>query len=180
MKIKFFVPGQARPAGSKSAFKHPTTGKIVVTHANPKTKDWMQAVKWNGLQTAQRMCLLEDAVSLTLIFIRLRPKNHYRSGAHSDTMKPNAPVYNTKTPDLTKLTRCVEDALTGIIWKDDSQVVEQNTIKRYCRGRERPGVLIVIETLAEKEHENGKEIWQTTTTTTEVEQQKNDNKQSLF
>jgi len=150
MTIQFFVPGQARPAGSKSAFKHPRTGKIIVTHQNPATKQWMDSVKWHAMKHVGRMCLLTDAICLKLTFLRQRPKGHYGSGRNEGKMKSSAPLHNTKVPDLTKLTRCVEDALTGIIWKDDSQVIAQRTNKRYCREDEKPGVFITVETIEQK------------------------------
>lgn len=147
MRIEFFVPGMARPAGSKSAFKHPQTGKIIVTHANAKTKDWMDSVKWFAIEHTNRMVPVIEAVRLTLTFLKPRPQNHYGSGRNAGVLKSSAPQYATTVPDLTKLTRAVEDALTGIVWRDDAQVVKQVTDKRYCRGDEKPGVQITIETL---------------------------------
>jgi Holliday junction resolvase RusA-like endonuclease len=149
MRIEFFVPGQSRPAGSKGAFNHPKTGKIIVTHANKKTKGWMDSVKWFAMQETNSMVPLTEAVCLTLLFLRDRPKSHYGSGRNADRLKSSAPIYCTTVPDLTKLTRAVEDALTGIVWKDDSQVVRQDTDKRYCAGTEKAGVNIIIETMDE-------------------------------
>lgn len=144
MHIEFFVPGIARPAGSKGAFKHKNTGKIIVTHANPKTKVWMDSVKWFAMKEADRMVLLTEAVRLELLFLSDRPKNHYGTGRNAGIIKSSSPEHKTTMPDLTKTLRAVEDALTGIIWKDDSQVIQQQTEKRYCRGEEKPGVLITI------------------------------------
>ena len=56
-----------------------------------------------------------------------------------------------RTPDLSKLARSTEDALTAAgIWTDDARVVEYGLLaKRYPNeGRgslEAPGVLITIE-----------------------------------
>lgn len=86
---------------------------------------------------------------LELRFFSERPKNHYGTGRNTGRLKSSAPPYKITNPDLTKLTRAVEDALTGIIWKDDSQVVQQETMKRYCRGYEKHGVLIIIKTIIE-------------------------------
>ena len=38
-------------------------------------------------------------------------------------LTPSAPKYKTSKPDVGKTARAVEDALTGIAWVDDSQVV---------------------------------------------------------
>lgn len=46
-------------------------------------------------------------------------------------MKPLAPIAPIVRPDLLKLARAVEDALSGVLWKDDSQVVVEVLRKRY-------------------------------------------------
>jgi len=150
MNISFFVPGQARPAGSKSAFRNKATGQLIITHANPKTKDWMDSVKWHAMKHVGRMVLLTDAMCLKLTFLRQRPGSDYGTGRNAGRLKASASLHNVKVPDLTKLTRCVEDALTGIIWKDDNQVIAQRTNKRYCRGDEIPGVHVLVETVESK------------------------------
>ena len=147
MRIQFFVPGQARPAGSKSAFKNPKTGHVIVTHANPATKQWMDTVRFFALKMANRMIPTKEPILLKLIFLRERPTGHYGSGRNAGVLKLSAPSHFTTMPDLTKLIRAVEDSLTGIIFKDDSQVIMQSTMKRYCRGEEKPGVQIIIETI---------------------------------
>ena len=150
MGIHFFVPGEARPAGSKRGFLHKQTGRIIITAANPKQKEWMDTVSWHTQKHVGRMILITEPVCLKLTFLRLRPNGHYGTGRNADSLKASAPLHNTKTPDLTKLTRAVEDALTGLIWKDDSQVIAQRTNKRYCRDDEQPGVWITVESIEQK------------------------------
>lgn len=60
-------------------------------------------------------------------FFLPRPKGHF--GVHG--VKRSAPKYPTVRPDATKLMRPLEDALTGIVWKDDSRIVEQVVRKSY-------------------------------------------------
>jgi Holliday junction resolvase RusA-like endonuclease len=149
MKIAFFVPGEAKTAGSKNAFLNKKIGKINVTHANPKTKVWMDTVKYFAFKEVGKMCLLTEAISLMLIFYRDRPKGHFNS---KGILKESAPKYPTPKPDVTKLCRAVEDALTGIIWHDDSQVCEQYNKKLYVTNQDlpysnKPGVQITIETM---------------------------------
>ena len=47
----------------------------------------------------------------------------------------------------TKLIRAVEDALTGIVWRDDAQVAVQKVAKVY--GDEPQGAVITIEEIEE-------------------------------
>jgi len=71
--------------------------------------------------------LLGGALEVSVIFTVPRPKGHF--GARG--LKPSAPAYPTVRPDVTKLLRAVEDACTGIVWRDDAQIVAQHAIKRY-------------------------------------------------
>ena len=144
--IEFFVPGICRTAGSKSAFKDKKTGKVHVTHAGKYSKEWMNVVKWFAMKQTNRMILLEGPLILKLIFLRDRPKGHFGTsrGEPTKEIKSSSPTFPISKPDLTKLTRAVEDALTGIVWKDDSQVVRQETAKRYCSPTEKPGVHVSI------------------------------------
>lgn len=71
--------------------------------------------------------LWHGPVELVVRFYVPRPKSHY--GAKG--LRPVAPSYPTVAPDVTKLLRAVEDALKGIVWRDDSQVVIQHAWKRY-------------------------------------------------
>ena len=65
-----------------------------------------------------------------------RPKGHYRTGKNALILRKNAPEHPTTKPDATKLLRSTEDALTGILWKDDAQIWCQNVTKTYgeCPG----------------------------------------------
>jgi len=140
--IRFFVPGLAKTSGSKRAFKNPKTDKIIVTAANPKQKAWQQAVKWVAMQLCNRMILWDDPLCLTLTFIRLRPKGHYGTGRNEGVMKDWArSLLPTSKPDGLKLGRCVEDALSGIIYCDDSQIVEHHIRKIYG---DKPGVEVMV------------------------------------
>jgi hypothetical protein len=58
--------------------------------------------------------------------------------------------YPSVTPDLSKLVRAVEDALTDAgVWRDDALVVRYHELeKRYAAVGEGPGVLISIRPLA--------------------------------
>lgn len=142
---EFFVPGISRTAGSKSAFKD-KYGKIHLTHAGKYTKDWMDSVKWFALKEyGQKMVLLTCPLSLKLTFYLKRPSGHYRTGKYAGEIKESfAQAYPTPKPDLTKLVRAAEDALTGIVWKDDSQVVKQATKKVYCGPEKKIGVYIAV------------------------------------
>ena len=118
-EFSVFVRGIPAPQGSKRAFK--VGDKAVVVDVNPKSlKDWRSAInfvlqdKWEGPP-------LEGAVQVTLLFFLLRPKSV------SEKKRP----YPSVKPDIDKLCRAALDAMTGIVYGDDAQVIDVCASKQY-------------------------------------------------
>lgn len=128
--IAFTVLGEAAPAGSKRAFRNPHSGQINVVDASKRQKPWQAEVKAAAVEQYDGG-LIDGALVLTLTFYRPRPRSHYGSGRNSAILKLSAPPYPTTRPDVLKLARAVEDALTGVVWRDDAQIVEEHLRKRY-------------------------------------------------
>jgi Holliday junction resolvase RusA-like endonuclease len=89
--------------------------------------EWRNAVAQAGGIEMRGAPLLDGALELRLEFVVPRPKAHV--GARG--LKPSAPAWPTTRPDVLKLARGVEDALTGIVWRDDSQIVVEHLVKSY-------------------------------------------------
>jgi Holliday junction resolvase RusA-like endonuclease len=111
-----------------------------VVDANPQSKDWKSDVRAAAMNAFHGQPFA-NAITLHLVFFVPRPKCHFRSGKNSHLKKDSAPQYPTTKPDATKLLRGVEDALTGIIWRDDAQIVTQFVTKRYG---DTPGVQVNV------------------------------------
>lgn len=131
--IAFTVLGRPQPAGSKRAFANPKTGKIIVTDDAKGSRPWKQQVAGEAIDAWPYVLtnLLEGPLELDVTFVLARPKGHYRTGKFADLVRDSAPPCPIVKPDTTKLLRAVEDALTGILWRDDAQVVEQSARKVY-------------------------------------------------
>lgn len=119
--IAFSVEGKPIQQGSMRAFNN----RIV----HNKTKDLMA---WRG-QVGQAAHVagctpISGAISISMRFRYLRPKSVMRT-------QPTVP------PDLDKQIRSILDALTGIAYIDDSQVVQITASKEYQGSQ---GVDIVI------------------------------------
>ena len=142
---KLFVPGIARTSGSHKSFK----GRII--HSGTHTKAWMDTISWHFMQEFGRPVLTDDPVQLTLSFSLCRKKDHYGTGKNKDKRKPSAPFFHTKTPDLDKLCRAVQDALTKLAWQDDSQVIHLWAKKHWVDKWETPGVMITVEPIVDGE-----------------------------
>lgn len=119
---RFAVKGLPVPKGSTKAFVirgGPRKGQAVVTSAS-NTKDWEKVIKFQVQDFP--VAPLEGPVGLYLTFYLPRPQS-----------APRRVQLPAKKPDLDKLARACLDALTGIIYRDDSQVVELYCRKRFAR-----------------------------------------------
>lgn len=114
------------------------------TYKHPRLEAWQGSIALQA-RAAFDGPPLECPVRLTMTLFLERPKSHYLS---SGRLRKGAPHHATskKAGDLTNHEKAVEDALTGILWVDDSQVVEKGrTAKFYAGPSVQPGVLIEVE-----------------------------------
>lgn len=135
-ELAFVVLGKPQPAGSKRAFRNPRTGGMIVTDANQNTKPWQALVAsaaLGAMVNGRQHELLRGPIVLEATFYQPRPKGHYRTkhGQPTDELKPGVPLYPTSKPDTTKLVRAVEDAMEGIVFRNDAQIVNQWARKMY-------------------------------------------------
>lgn len=128
--IAFVVLGIPSPGGSKSAFRHRHTGRQVVVDAGgAKTKRWRSAVAQAAREAMEGCAFIEPPMSLIIDFRMLRPQSHYLA---SGDLRRGAPWVPIVRPDSTKLLRSTEDAMTGIVYRDDAAIVEQHVTRSYA------------------------------------------------
>jgi crossover junction endodeoxyribonuclease RusA len=111
-KLTFTVFGTPAPQGSMKAFIPKGARFPVVTADNAKTKPWRQQVAGTALAEMSSQgweCRDSGGVNIEAFFYFERPKS------------VKGPLKTTK-PDIDKLIRAILDSLTGIAFKDDSQV----------------------------------------------------------
>lgn len=146
--ITFFVPGDAIAQGSKAAWVLPGTRRAVLVdagRARTHLKPWRMNVAF-GAQAALagRPWDQSRAIRLDCTFYFARPKSHYGTGKNANVVKDASPRAHTTKPDRDKLLRAVQDALTGVMYRDDSQVYAGNTLKLYCGEGQGPGVAVTV------------------------------------
>ncbi len=142
--ISFFVPGLPKTAGSKRAFIPKGWKRAIITDDCKGSKDWRGDIKAMASSKAPEQ-LLAGALSLDLRFVLPRPKAHLNSHG---AVKSNAPGWHIKKPDVLKLARAVEDALTGVLWQDDSQIAVETLHKAYG---DKPGVTVTVSYAQERQ-----------------------------
>lgn len=123
-RVRFVVIGKPEPGGSKGIYRT-RDGRAFVADANSKSKPWKRQVAIAARVATDGRPPFEGPVGVRARFILIRGK----------TVKRAEP---TVKPDATKLWRPVEDALTGILWLDDAQVVHQWISKEYQQDADDP------------------------------------------
>jgi len=147
--IRFTVFGEAQPAGSKRSFMKPGMRFPIVVDANPKAKIWKEQVAREAARAMKGARLLEGPLVLEATFVRVRPRSHYRSGKHSALLKSDSPSHPTSKPDVLKITRALEDSMTGVVFFDDAQIVEHRCVRKVFGEPAR--VEVTVMPLAEEQ-----------------------------
>lgn len=118
-----------------------TIGGIVRTHTPKKTVDFENAVKAAAIEQMKKAGseLMDGPVSLFVRFTIGIPESwpKWKRKAASENV-----IAHTGKPDIDNLIKGVKDALNGVAWIDDSQIMFLNTYKMYG---EVPNIKITID-----------------------------------
>lgn len=120
ISVEFRVHGDPQPQGSTRAFMPKGWTRPIITTDNKKLKPWRQEVAGVALEMMSRsgQVLTKGPVSVSITFSYDRPK----------TVRA---AHKTTKPDIDKLLRAALDSMTGIVFKDDSQVVHTEIWKNF-------------------------------------------------
>lgn len=141
-EICFFAAGRPAAQGSK---RHVGGGRLI--ESSRQVGAWRDAVRRAAIEAMASRPPIEGPVYLVQVFALPRPKSHYGTGRNSGRVKRGVPHRPPVRPDLDKLARAVGDALTGICYHDDAQVVNLCAAKYYVMPSGRlsaPGVEIRV------------------------------------
>lgn len=133
--VAYGTPG---PQGSKTRF--PNGG---MKESSKKVAPWRQDVKEAALDLkAGGAPCLDGPIALRMVFTLARPKSAVKSRAHPTTY-----------PDVSKLARSTEDAITTAgLWADDARVVDYYRLAKVWANYDdealpMPGVLVMAEVI---------------------------------
>jgi Holliday junction resolvase RusA-like endonuclease len=117
--------GEPAPQGSKAAKGRRKNGSTILVESSKKVKPWRAAVQAAAFAAVGAAVLPaigpERAVNVSGWIVMHRPK--------SVPMRKRR--YPVVYPDMDKVLRSIGDAMTGIVYHDDAQVVEYDVKARY-------------------------------------------------
>lgn len=133
LAYRFIVYGSPAPQGSKKFVGLAKSGRGILTESSKKVKPWRQAVQAvalearTGLHLEKPFAPMDGPIACRLIFTMPKPASRPK------TRKS----WCISAPDLSKLARSTEDALTDAgIWKDDSRVCEYLRLAKVFPGED--------------------------------------------
>lgn len=129
-RVEFVVLGTPQPQGSKTAIQQRGKRPRVIED-NPQTGPWRQVVAAAALEAMDGRGLRSGPLRLRAVFVFRRPAGHFGTGRNAGKLKASAPLYVPKRPDLDKCLRAIGDALTGVVFRDDAQIVISIAEKHY-------------------------------------------------
>lgn len=138
-EITLVIYGEPVPQGRPKVAR---IGNRVVAYDPPKSRKYKDLVKlWATTQLKKLGDFkpLEEAVCVEIVFYLPIPPSwpkHKRQDAEYGVMRP------TKKPDIDNLYKGLIDALTGIVWKDDSIITDASIKKRYTADTSRTEITI--------------------------------------
>jgi Holliday junction resolvase RusA-like endonuclease len=134
--LQITVYGQPAPQGSKKFVGHAKNGRGLMIESSKKVKPWREAVKWAAIEAQGSVA---GAVEVEMTFTLPKPASAPKKRQ----------TWPDRKPDLSKLVRSTEDALTDCaVWEDDARVVRCAAAKVFpgegVDALDRPGAVIRI------------------------------------
>lgn len=140
-ELRIFIPGEPCAQGRP---RFSTAGGFVRAYDPAKSRNYKAYVKAVCAAEAKKQgWLFNTDLPLEVeiiagLSIPSSKSKKFKQAAAEGVEKP------TKKPDVDNIAKTVTDALSGVIYKDDKQIVNLTVAKIYSK---RPGVSVVVKVL---------------------------------
>lgn len=138
MEVRIIVPGQPEPQGRP---RFSRKGRFVQTYDPPKSKQYKERVKYHAKKYAPEI-LLQGELEIEVLVYKRNLKSFNKSQTVDAEAKLLRPI---SKPDIDNYAKGILDALKGIIWEDDGQVVDLIARKYYSA---KPRAEIIVRQLS--------------------------------
>ncbi|MFF4989661.1 RusA family crossover junction endodeoxyribonuclease [Streptosporangium saharense] len=130
--LEIVALGQPAPQGSK---RH--VGGGVMVEMSKRLKPWRKAVaEYAAVAMAARSTLLDGQIIAEMVFtVRSKPTGRPTWWPAGLPWSRHTWWLPASAPDLSKLIRATEDALTGVVWRDDARVVAYRRAAKVYVGQ---------------------------------------------
>ena len=115
---------------AKGRARYARRGNFVSTYTPKKTKDYETVIREQAILFMKEEKPLETPVSVSIEFSMPMPKSTPKKLLEAHL---NGSIRHTKKPDLDNLAKAVLDAMNGVVFLDDSQIVKLTLSKRYSK-----------------------------------------------
>lgn len=147
--IRFEVLGCPAPKGSNRAMLR--GGRAVFVPGGSKVnaeklKSWDVAVREAAIEAVGSIDappFVDKPLAVAMVFRLARPAGHWNK--KTGALKSSAPLMPRCRPDSSKLLRATEDSLNGIVFDDDSRIVETLLRKEWASPGNEGATIIVDE-----------------------------------
>ena len=142
---------RGRPVAQGSGRSFVSGGRAVHVATSAPLLAWRGAIAAEARAAMDGRALLGGPVRVAIV-VRpaARPASYYlpaNSRRLAPVLRLDAPVYHTGKPDADKLARACLDALSSVVYRDDSQVASLRVVKRWPDEGEAPGASIRVRRL---------------------------------
>jgi Holliday junction resolvase RusA-like endonuclease len=117
----------ANPVGKQRA-RYAKRGNFVQTYTPDKTRNYESLIKEAAIEAMGSSEPLETPVTLYLYIRAPIPKSLPKKRIEACLNGLEKPI---KKPDASNVLKSVEDAMNGVVYKDDSQIVNIHVAKVY-------------------------------------------------
>lgn len=144
-RLVIIVFGAPAPQGSKKFVGLAKSGRGIMVESSKKVRPWRQDVRAAALAVRGDAAPIDAPLSVRMVFTMPKPASAPKRRR----------TYPCRMPDLSKLARSTEDALTDSgIWSDDARVVQYDRLAKVYPGEDpealqAPGVRIEIALIEE-------------------------------
>ena len=142
--ISFTVTGSPAPQGSKRFVGTTKTGRGLLVESSKKVKPWRMDVKAAAEAMREVHGTINGPLIVSMVFTIPKPAS-----------APKRKTWPDRKPDLSKLVRSTEDAISDSgLWEDDARIVEYERLAKVFPGEDpmalpTPGVTITIRSAAQ-------------------------------
>ncbi len=136
IQVQYSVPGEPRGKGRPRFAKR---GNFVKTYTDAKTASYEDQIRFYALKAMGDSKVIEGAVR---VFVSIRmavPKSYSAKRREACLNGFDKPL---KKPDWDNVAKSICDAMNGVIYVDDTQIVEAHVTKQYAAQSE---VIVLVQ-----------------------------------